>query len=113
MACSSDDGDSAPAAEEYVPLAKVLHLRSYNARRVNASNGELLAHHIFQSGYSTIAAVFAVGYDSRKEWVRGKTPDQILFNHNDVLVCLSDGGHRRFAFVLLYKSALARDFLSK
>ena len=113
MAWSSDDGDSAPAAEEYVPLAKVLHLRSYNARRVNASNGELLAHHIFQSGYSTIAAVFAVGYDSRKEWVRGKTPDQILFNHNDVLVCLSDGGHRRFAFVLLYKSALARDFLSK
>lgn len=113
MAYSSDDGDSARAAEEYVSLANVLHLCSYNARRVNASNGELLAHHIFQSGYSTIAAVFAVGYDSRKEWVRGKTPDQILFNHNDVLVCLSDGGHRRFAFVLLYKSALARDFLSK
>ena len=104
MAYSSDDGDSARAAEEYVALANVLHLCSYNARRVNASNGELLAHHIFQSGYSTIAAVFAVGYDSRKE---------ILFNHNDVLVCLSDGGHRRFAFVLLYKSALARDFLSK
>lgn len=102
MAYSSDDGDSARAAEEYVSLANVLHLCSYNARRVNASNGELLAHHIFQSGYSTIAAVFAVGYDSR-----------ILFNHNDVLVCLSDGGHRRFAFVLLYKSALARDFLSK
>ena len=105
MAYSSDDGDSARAAEEYVALANVLHLCSYNARRVNASNGELLAHHIFQSGYSTIAAVFAVGYDSRKECV-------ILFNH-DVLVCLSDGGHRRFAFVLLYKSALARDFSSK
>ena len=63
MAYSSVDGDSARAAEEYVALANVLHLRSYNARRVNASNGELLAHHIFQSGYSTIAAVFAVGYD--------------------------------------------------
>ena len=107
MAYSSDDGDSARAAEEYVALANVLHLCSYNARRVNASNGELLAHHIFQSGYSTIAAVFAVGYDSRKEWRSS------MFNHNDVLVCLSDGGHRRFAFVLLYKSALARDFLSK
>ena len=44
----------------------VLHLRSYNARRVNASNGELLARHIFQSGYSTVAAVFALGSDSRK-----------------------------------------------
>ena len=31
-----------------------------------ASNGELLARHIFQSGYSTVAAVFALGSDSRK-----------------------------------------------
>ena len=44
----------------------VLHLRPYNARRVNSSNGELLARHIFQSGYSTVAAVFALGGDSRK-----------------------------------------------
>ena len=45
----------------------VLHLRPHHSpRRVNASNGELLARHIFQSGYSTVAAVFALGSDSRK-----------------------------------------------
>ena len=76
MAWSSADGDSAPAAEEYVPLENVLHLRSYNARRVSASNGELLARHIFQSGYSTIAAVFAVGYYSRQEYSSPLTEQQ-------------------------------------